>query len=419
MTKAPAPYYNQVQNKIFFNFGTIIHNLGPKTYKVGFDGQSHNFYLEQTSDLHHEGKIYGNYLDRAKRIISTYKDRPKNTGVLLSGEKGNGKTALIKIISSELRQQNIPTLIISDPWHGEAFIKFVQDINQDCVVVFDEFEKVYDYKKQQTLLTLLDGVYSCNHKRLFLLTANDPNSIENHFFNRPGRIFYHLKYNCIDHSIIREICGEKLKNTNLTESIIKVSETVNFSFDILNSIIEECNRYNCSVKDALDMLNVRPAYQYEDRFAISVELNGTKQDISKWTNRSIWVGSPLLYTGAFVFTHDHTKNSFDSRIASKLEASNFAPSSDGFDDSEDIADINDVRSNWHDQDGDEDAADGGSNTDNQTVVEYVVLNQDNFVSMETNSFEYKAKTNLGNEFTAKFIKKPKVGFDYKNLGMIL
>ncbi|HRZ82907.1 MAG TPA: hypothetical protein P5069_10620, partial [Candidatus Hydrogenedentes bacterium] len=47
----------------------------------------------------------------------------------------------------------------------EAFNTFMQAIEQPLVVLFDEFEKVYDDQEQQALLTLLDGVYPSNKER--------------------------------------------------------------------------------------------------------------------------------------------------------------------------------------------------------------------------------------------------------------
>jgi SpoVK/Ycf46/Vps4 family AAA+-type ATPase len=101
--------------------------------------------------------MYGNTLRHTDRIINSFWKRPQQTGVLLNGEKGSGKTLLAKNISVELAKEGVPTIVINRDWTGDGFFKLLQDIDQPCVVLFDEFEKVYDREKQEEILTLLDA----------------------------------------------------------------------------------------------------------------------------------------------------------------------------------------------------------------------------------------------------------------------
>lgn len=169
-----------------------IHDVLPAgNYTVGVDPLG-NFYLDQIEDFELPAKFYGNTLRYSDRIINTFWDRPAQTGVLLNGEKGSGKTLLAKNISVQLAKQGVPTIVINRDYTGDGFFKLLQDITQPCVVLFDEFEKVYDKEDQEQILTLLDGVFAS--KKLYILTVNDKWRVNDHMRNRPGRLFYMLDF---------------------------------------------------------------------------------------------------------------------------------------------------------------------------------------------------------------------------------
>ena len=153
---------------------------------------TNQLYLEGIEVFDIQGKIYGDTVKRAERILYSFMDRPSGTGVMLTGEKGSGKTLLAKMLSFKGYEQDIPTIVINQPWCGEAFNAFIQSIEQPVIVLFDEFEKVYDQDDQEQMLTLLDGVYPS--KKLFVLTCNDKWRVNAHMRNRPGRIFYSMEY---------------------------------------------------------------------------------------------------------------------------------------------------------------------------------------------------------------------------------
>jgi hypothetical protein len=37
----------------------------------------------------------------------------------------------------------VSTIVMNEPWSGERFNAFIQSIRQPCIMLFDEFEKVY------------------------------------------------------------------------------------------------------------------------------------------------------------------------------------------------------------------------------------------------------------------------------------
>lgn len=216
------------------------------------------FYLSLCDNLTLPSKLYGDTEKLTDRVINTFLDRPNNSGILLSGDKGSGKTLLSKNIASKLQKdKKYITILVNSEYYGENFNTFLQNIAQPAVVIFDEFEKTYERKNQQHLLTILDGVYTS--KKLFILTCNDQFNIDIFMLNRPGRLFYALKFGGLSADFISDYAKDTLKNMDHLNSILGVSKFFSkFSFDMLKAIVEEMNRYNESADEAIQYLNMNP-----------------------------------------------------------------------------------------------------------------------------------------------------------------
>jgi hypothetical protein len=265
--------------------------LPPGNYTVAVDMLG-NFYLDQIDNFEIPAKMYGNTLRHTDRIINSFWNRPQQTGVLLNGEKGSGKTLLAKNISVELAKQGVPTIVINRDWSGDNFFKLLQDIDQPCVVLFDEFEKVYDREKQEEILTLLDGVF--NSKKLYILTVNDKWRVDAHMRNRPGRIFYLLDFKGLDQGFIREYCEDNLNNKQYIDQICSLTSLFGeFNFDMLKALVEEMNRYNESPSEALAMLNAKPEYDDGANYKVELLVSGKETESSP----SVWKGNPLNAKG--------------------------------------------------------------------------------------------------------------------------
>lgn len=234
-----------------------IHNeLPPGNYTIKQD-EYRNFFFEQVDSFEMKHKIYGDTLRNCDRIINTFQDRPNSTGVLLTGEKGSGKTLLAKAISLKAAELGMPTIIINTDWHGDPFNTLIQSIEQPCVILFDEFEKVYDRETQPAILTLLDGVFPT--RKLFVLTCNDKWRVDDHMRNRPGRIYYMLDFRGLSLDFIREYCEENLNDKGQVDPVCKASSMFSeFNFDMLKSLVEEMNRYGETAQEAIKLLNTKP-----------------------------------------------------------------------------------------------------------------------------------------------------------------
>lgn len=256
-----------------------LHKVLPPGNYIAQFNPDQGFYLVEADPFPLPSKIYGDVEQTAERILSTYEKRPASTGVLLAGEKGSGKTLLSKMLSVRGAAIGIPTVIVNTPLMGDGFNKFLQDIDQPCIVLFDEFEKTYDKDHQPMILTLFDGVYPS--KKLFLLTVNDKWRVDEHMRNRPGRLYYMLDYTGLDPNFIREYAMDNLNDKTQIEGVIQVTTFFEkFNFDMLKALIEEMNRYDETAKDSIRYLNISPLYVGNNRHEYTYTVYKDGVDVS-------------------------------------------------------------------------------------------------------------------------------------------
>ena len=235
------------------------------------------FFLKKVDDFTRPLKLYGTVGKKADRILTTFKDRPNSTGVLLSGEQGSGKTMLARELSLLGAARGLATIIVNTPFAGASFNMFMQMINVPAVVIIDEFEKMYDDEGQEKMLTLLDGLFPS--KKLFVLTCNNTWRLDQHLLNRPGRIFYHLKYEGLEAAFILEYCQDVLKNKNEIAAVERITKHFfTFNFDMLVALIEEMNRFDITAIEAVEMLNMTPVSGDDQEHAVTVVIDG--KDVS-------------------------------------------------------------------------------------------------------------------------------------------
>ena len=259
---------------------SVTDRLPVGTYVLDFDKRAEQFFLKRIDDFHPGSKVYGDYDATVERIIQTFMDRKgKNLGVLLSGIKGSGKTLTGKMISVRLaREFGFATITINKGFNTSELAAFLHSVDVPCMILFDEFDKVYSYRDDQAasqsgLLDILDGVFES--RKLFVMSCNDTSHINPYVFSRPGRIFYHFRYGMLSRKIVNQYCDDNLVYPELKEEILQLCTFVRgMTFDILKAIVEEANRYKESPKKFIEFLNVN--YGLAGTYDIQVSIPGGK-----------------------------------------------------------------------------------------------------------------------------------------------
>ena len=163
------------------------------TYEVCFSKMV-GYFLTRNDDLEVNEKVYGNTEEKVKKVLNTFDALDRNMGVILSGPKGVGKSMFARLLAINGYEKDLPLLIVKAPYPDIA--SFISSINQECIVLFDEFEKTFKpdkesgYEPQEDLLSLFDGLDG--GKKLFVVTCNEVRDLNNYLLNRPGRFHYHF-----------------------------------------------------------------------------------------------------------------------------------------------------------------------------------------------------------------------------------
>lgn len=224
-----------------FDPATSMDSLPAKVYVVRHDPMRGFFLSIHKDKFEVPSRVYGSSKMKAHKVYSTYKLRSKSTGVLLTGDKGAGKTMLSSLVCNMAIEEGVPVLLVNEAFSGTEFNQFIDSIGE-CVVFYDEFAKTFENKEEQNaLLTLLDGTSS--NKRLFLMTENNENLVNEFILDRPGRVFYHFQFDKLEKAVIEEYCADH-GVSDIVENIMNLyNRMLEFSFDILSAIVEEYKRY--------------------------------------------------------------------------------------------------------------------------------------------------------------------------------
>lgn len=262
-------YGEDVKTYRYLPAGTYIINFHPM---MGFS-------LQLRDDLTvTEDKIYGNTEKKVAKAMKSYHCSNRNFGVLLSGQKGIGKSLFVRVLAREAMKENIPVITVTESAPGIA--NFISSIQQDCVVVFDEFEKTFtindEENQQDTLLSLFDGMDG-GHK-LFIVTCNDLTHISTYMLNRPGRFHYHFTMSAPTPEEVQEYMEDKLlpEYHDSIHEVVNLANVVDMPYDYLRAITFELNQ-GYSLKEAMSDLNITRAD--EMTFDVSILLsNGITYD---------------------------------------------------------------------------------------------------------------------------------------------
>lgn len=244
--------------------------LPPGVYR--YAASMNGWWLERTSaKFEFPFKVYDASGHIINRIKTYWKANGGNLGILMNGLRGAGKTMSAQLLSNDLiKEMGIPVLVVRNPIPLQVVFDSVQ---QDLIVIFDEFEKSHDENlkpgAQQNLLSTIDGMSRSTHKRLILFTTNST-AINENFRDRPSRIHYRFEFQRVADEIIEGLIDDSLP-ADLAHFKPDIFEFLNSrkicTIDIVKAVISEVKTFRESPLQFEDMLNIAkgepPAFTIE------------------------------------------------------------------------------------------------------------------------------------------------------------
>jgi hypothetical protein len=250
------------------------------------------FYLSEYPPIEiKEEKIYGVHNVKVAKVLNSFRLFNRNLGVILSGSKGIGKSLFATLLSVEANKAGYPLIIVDRYYNGIA--NYLNSIQQECVILFDEFDKTFggikagdgEQDAQASMLSLFDGLSS--GKKMFIITCNEVRSLNDYLVNRTGRFHYHFRFEYPTVGEIEEYLKDKLdpKYYDEIKNVVGFSRKVDLNFDSLRAIAFELNLGE-TFKDVIKDLNI--INMNEDRYILTVHFDNGKQLSSDKCNMNLF-----------------------------------------------------------------------------------------------------------------------------------
>ena len=233
------------------------NELPANYYKVCFN-ENKGFWLELHPEMQlKESKIYGSHNEKADKVLNSFDMFNRNLGVMISGNKGLGKSLFARLLSRKAIERGLPVIVVN--FYAPGIMDYIDSIQQEVLVLFDEFDKTFEEKSnfnpQHEVLNVLDGL--CIGKKLFAFVCNDLSEISDYMLNRPGRIHYHFRFGYPTGEEMREYLKDKLEPQyhNQINDIVRFSHMVKINYDCLRAIAFELNN-GYGFKESINDLNI-------------------------------------------------------------------------------------------------------------------------------------------------------------------
>lgn len=340
----PASTYVSSAGEIRLYDGSVqtFDKLPVATYSIHFNPMT-GYSLRLADPLMAgEETIYGNHESRVRRILNSYSVMDRSLGAICSGDKGMGKSLLLRMLAEKARDElGLPTILVRDSFPGLA--SFLDQIGES-VIVFDEFEKVFsgdeDASDQTQFLGLFDGLSTT--KRMYVLSVNKLERTSDFMLNRPGRFHYHMRFDYPDEKAIRQYLEDQAPDASTSDvnKVIDFAQRFDVNFDHLRSIAFEL-RTGDEFDSFIGDLNIkRSTGRYKD--LVNVRVNWLDGDFDEVQSR------------IDLFDQENTQSfsEWDLFLDAKFRLRDATPSPEGFVLTPGVMDVHDTRDLEDDDDDD-------------------------------------------------------------------
>lgn len=248
-------------NEQYYIYGgnsvTTHDELPAGFYEVQFQKQQ-GFWLTKHPTMQvKEDKVYGDHGKKINKVLNAFDSFNRNLGIMLSGDKGMGKSLFARMLGRVAVNKGLPVIIVN--FYTPGIMNYINSIDQEVLMLFDEFDKTFeekdDYNPQYEVLNILDGLSI--GKKLFTFICNDLESINDCMLNRPGRIHYHFRFSYPNESEVTEYLKDKLnpKYYDQIEKVVKFTCMTKVNYDCLRAIAFELNN-GYGFEESINDLNI-------------------------------------------------------------------------------------------------------------------------------------------------------------------
>lgn len=235
---------------------THLKKLPNKNFLMLWDGD--RYVLSPVPRRKLPDRLYGDLEETAEFFVNDFKTDGGNVGVWLYGLKGCGKSLLADLI---IDKSNLPVITIAEPHTGDLFRKTLATIKDTCIVLLNEFEKVYKDDTQDEFLTILDGQYG--GRKLFIIVTNE-NTLTDALVNRTGRIRLSKAFSGLSMDEVEEIVDGELSGdySGCKGDIMEISHLLGTPTpDNVINLVKQVNKTGLPPYDVLKFLNIRIEHQ--------------------------------------------------------------------------------------------------------------------------------------------------------------
>ena len=241
-------------------------------YEVGC-GKMTGFFLKTRNDFKVTEKVYGNHSEKVDKVLKSFQLADRNFGLILSGQKGIGKSMFMRVLAERAGNLGYPVIVVNGYIPG--IDSFLGSIEQEVIVLFDEFEKTFrqdddHHEPQEEMLSLFDG--TDGGKKLFIITCNEVRKLNTYLLNRPGRFHYHFEILPPSGEEVKEYMIDKLDHAywDQIDKVVSLANSIYMTYDYLRAIAFELNQ-GYTLDEALADLNIARA---QAEFNITVTVHG-------------------------------------------------------------------------------------------------------------------------------------------------
>lgn len=229
-----------------------------------------------------EARVYGSRRSKIDKIMRAWEAGSRSLGVMLSGDKGQGKSLFLRMLASAAVESGLPVVKVAEAFDGLA--SFIDTLGP-CLVVFDEFEKIFPSARrgegsdeQVQFLGLFDGTSAT--RRMYCVTVNDLFEVSSYLVNRPGRFHYHLRFDYPSADEVALYLREQVSRDDpRIPDAVRFSAQVPLNYDHLRAIAFEMRSdASGSFSDLVADLNIKavesPRYLATAKYAQQEDVVG-------------------------------------------------------------------------------------------------------------------------------------------------